>query len=74
MDIRHKEGKANLEGIELSGSNQKVTLEAYLRNRKTHRKWNKLNCCNHVEMKFKWTHSWHWNDFNSAKFDVQMAI
>jgi hypothetical protein len=46
----HIEGKANLE---LSGSNQRVALEAYLKNRTMHRKRNKLNCCNHVEMKFK---------------------
>jgi hypothetical protein len=51
-----------------------VTLEAYLRNRRVHIEWNKLNCCNHVEMKLKWVHSWHWNDFNYIRFDAQMAI
>ncbi len=74
MDVGHNEGEANLEGSELSGSNQRVTLEAYLRNRRVHIEWNKLNCCNHVEMKLKWVHSWHWNDFNYIRFDAQMAI
>jgi hypothetical protein len=36
MDVGHNEGEANLEGSELSGSNQRVTLEAYLRNRRVH--------------------------------------
>lgn len=38
MGVGHNEGEANLEGIELSRSNQKMTLEAYLKNRRTHRK------------------------------------
>jgi hypothetical protein len=51
MDVGHNEGKTNLEGTKLSKSNQRMTLEAYLGNKITHR--NKLNCCNHVEMKLK---------------------
>jgi len=38
MDVGHNDGEANLEGIELSGPNQRVTLEAYLVNRRAHRK------------------------------------
>jgi hypothetical protein len=51
-----------------------VTLETYIGNKRTYKEWNKLNCSNHVEMKLKWTHSWHWNDFSFARFDVHMAI
>jgi hypothetical protein len=38
VDVGHNEGEANLEGIELLGSNQRMKLEAYLRNTRTHRK------------------------------------
>jgi hypothetical protein len=43
MDVGHNEKEANLKGIELLGSNQRVTLErvtleAYLGNRRAHRK------------------------------------
>ncbi len=38
MDVGHNEGEANLKGIELLGSNQRVTLEAYLGNRRAYRK------------------------------------
>jgi hypothetical protein len=37
MDVGHNEGEANLEGIQLSRSNQRVTLEGYLRNRRMHK-------------------------------------
>ncbi len=35
MDVGHNEGEVNSEGIKLLGSNQRVTLEAYLGNRNT---------------------------------------
>jgi len=37
MDAWHNEREANLEGTKLSGSNERVTLEAYLRNRRAHK-------------------------------------
>jgi hypothetical protein len=37
MDAKHNEGETNLEGIKLSRSNQRMTLEAYLGDKKTHR-------------------------------------
>lgn len=39
MDAWHNEGEVNLKGTKLSRSNERVTLEAYLGNRKAHRKW-----------------------------------
>jgi hypothetical protein len=38
MDAGHNEGEVNLEGTELLGSNQRMTLETYLGNRRAHRK------------------------------------
>jgi hypothetical protein len=51
-----------------------MTLETYIGNKRTYKEWNKLNYCNHVEMKLRWTHSWHWNDFSFVRFDAHMAI
>ncbi len=39
MDAWHNEGEANLKGIKLWGSNEIVTLEAYLKNRRAHKEW-----------------------------------
>jgi len=51
MDAWHNEGKINLKGTKFLGSNEKVTLEAYLRNRRTHREWNwNVQCWNEIEM------------------------
>jgi hypothetical protein len=38
MDAGHNEGEVNLESTERSKSNQRMTLETYLGNRRTHRK------------------------------------
>jgi hypothetical protein len=37
MDAWHNEGEANLVGTKFLGSNERVTLEAYLGNRRAHR-------------------------------------
>jgi hypothetical protein len=54
MDAWHNEGKVNLKGTKLLGSNEKVTLEAYLGNRRAHREWN----WNVAMLKWNWNELW----------------